>query len=185
MKTIQAAYPEAAVELWTSDEHRLGLKPILRRVWARRGQRVLAVVHHRYQWMYLLAFLCPQTGQTHWWLLPTINLQVFEAALAAFAEAVGASPQRHIVLVLDRAGWHSSRKLQVPEGVHLVWLPPYSPELQPAERLWPLTNEPLANRSFADLAELETVQAQRCLALHAQPERVRAATLFHWWPLVA
>jgi transposase len=79
---------------------------------------------------------------------------------------------------------------KVPVGVHLVWLPPYSPELQPAERLWPLTNEPLANeplanRSFADLAELEAVQAQRCLTLQAQPERVRAATLFHWWPLVA
>jgi hypothetical protein len=57
--------------------------------------------------------------------------------------------------------------------------------LQPAERLWPLINEPLANRLFADLAELETVQAQRCLTLQAQPERVRAATLFRWWPLVA
>jgi transposase len=73
----------------------------------------------------------------------------------------------------------------VPEGLHLVWLPPYSPELQPAERLWPLTNEPLANRSFADLAELGAIQAQRCLTLQVQPERVRAATLFHWWPLVA
>lgn len=49
MKAVQAAYPDAAVEVWTTDEHRLGLKPILRRVWARRGQRVLAVVHHRYQ----------------------------------------------------------------------------------------------------------------------------------------
>ncbi len=133
----------------------------------------------------MLAGVCPQTGQIHWWLLLTINLPVFEAVLAAFAEAVGAGPGRHIVLVLDRAGWHTSRHLQVPQGVHLVWLPPYSPELQPAERLWPLTNEPLANRSLADLAELEAVQAQRCLALQAQPERVRAVTCFHWWPLVA
>ena len=185
MKAVQAAQPAAQVEVWTTDEHRIGLKPILRRVWARRGKRVLAVVHHRYQWMYVLAFVCPQTGQTHWWLLPTINLPVFEAVLAAFAQVVGAGPQRQIVVVLDRAGWHASQRLQVPAGLQLVWLPPYSPELQPAERLWPLTNEPLANRSFVDLAELEAVQAQRCLALQAQPERVRAATLFHWWPLVA
>jgi transposase len=173
------------VERWTTDEHRLGLKPILRRVWARRGQRVLAVVHHRDQWRYLLAFVCPQTGRTHWWLLPTINLQGFEAALAAFAQAVGARAQKRIVLVLDRAGGHASPLLPVPEGVHLVWLPPSSPELQPAERLWPLSNEPLANRSFADLAELEAVQAQRGLALQAQAKRIRAVTLFHWWPLVA
>jgi hypothetical protein len=185
VKAVQAAHPAAQVELWTTDEHRIGLKPILRRVWARRGKRVLAQVHHRYQWMYVLAFVCPQTGQTHWWLLPTVNLQVFEAVLAAFAAAVGAGPQQHIVLVLDRAGWHVSPQLQVPAGVHLVWLPPYSPELQPAERLWPLTNEPLANRSFADLGELEALQAERCLALQTQPERVRAHTLFHWWPRVA
>ena len=185
MKTVQGTFPGAVVQRWTTDEHRLGRKPILRRVWARRGQPVRALVHHRSHWRSLVAFVCPQTGQTHWWLLPTINLQVFEAVLAAFAQALGAGPERPIVLVLDRAGWHTSRHLQVPAGVHLVWLPPYSPELQPAERLWPLTNEPLANRSFADLAELETIQAQRCLALQAQPERVRAATLFHWWPLVA
>ena len=185
MKAVQGTFPGAVVQLWTTDEHRIGLKPILRRVWARRGHRVLALVHHRYQWMYVVAFVCPQTGQTHWWLLPTINLQVFEAVLAAFAQAVEASPERPVVLVLDRAGWHTSRQLQVPADVHLVWLPPYSPELQPAERLWPLTNEPLANRSFTDLAELETVQAQRCLELQAQPERVRAVTCFHWWPLVA
>jgi hypothetical protein len=135
--------------------------------------------------MYLLACVCLQTGQTHWWLLPTINLQVFEAVLAAFAQTVGAGPERQIVLVLDRAGWHTSRQLHVPAGVHLVWLPLYSPEMQPAERLWPLTNEPLANRSFGDLAESEAVLAQRCLELQAQPERVRAVTRSHWWQLAA
>lgn len=185
VKTAQAAHPAAAVEVWASDEHRVGLKPTLRRVWARRGQRVVAVVHPRYQWMYLLAFVCPQTGQTHWWLLPTITLQVFEAALAAFAQLVGAGPHRQVLLVLDRAGWHTSAHRQIPEGVQLVWLPPYSAELQPTERLWPLTNEPLANRPFTDLAELEAVQSQRCLAVQAQPDRIRAITPFHWWPLIA
>lgn len=55
---------------------------------------------------------------------------------------------KRIVLPLDQAGWHTSEKLEVPEGIHLVPLPPYSPELQPAERLWPLVNEPLANQAF-------------------------------------
>jgi transposase len=43
-----------------------------------------------------------------------------------------------VVLVLDNAGWHSSDKLVAPEGLMLAFLPPYSPELQPAERLWEL-----------------------------------------------
>src|ERR1041384_2866461 len=48
---LREQYPEAKIELWSQDEHRIGLKPILRRVWARRGSRVRAVVRPRYQWI--------------------------------------------------------------------------------------------------------------------------------------
>jgi hypothetical protein len=54
--------------------------------------------------------------------------------------------------------------------------------MQPVEHLWPLTNEPLANQRFPDLATLEEIQAQRCLALQQQLELIRQDTLFHWWP---
>ena len=75
-----------------------------------------------------------------------------------------------------------SLKLRVPEHVHLLFLPPYSPELQPAEHLWPLTNTALANRHFATIDDLEDAQAERCVALQARPDLIRSATLFHWWP---
>ena len=73
----------------------------------------------------------------------------------------------------------------MPEGLRLAFLPPYSPELQPAEHLWPLTNEAVANRHFADLAELDAVLAERCLALGEQPEAIKAHTRFPWWPEAA
>jgi hypothetical protein len=53
VQALQAADPEETGELWTVDQHRIGLKPILRRIWCRRGQRPEAVVHHRDQWGYL------------------------------------------------------------------------------------------------------------------------------------
>jgi len=93
--------------------------------------------------------------------LPTVTTDIFALALQHFAQAVGASQQKQIMLVLDRAGSHTSKVLTVPEGLHLLFLPPYSPELQPAEHLWPLSNEPLVNRHFRDLDELEDVQAER------------------------
>ena len=164
------------------DEHRIGLKPILRRVWAPKGATVKAPVAQRYEWMYVFAFVHPQSGRTSWLLLPTVSVEVFSLALAAFAEEVGAGPDKHIILVLDRAGWHSSARLTLPEGIHLAFLPPYSPEVQPAERLWPLSNEPLANRVFTSLDELEEVQAERCRWLQEHPEIVQAHTCFHWWP---
>jgi transposase len=102
--------------------------------------------------------------------------------LAAFARAVGAGPKQRVVLVLDGAGWHTGEAVQVPAGIHLAFLPSYAPERQPAEHLWPLTTEPLANRRFERLDALEAVQAERCLTLQQQPDLIRRHTRFHWWP---
>jgi hypothetical protein len=82
---LQEASPQARVERFRQDEQRIGLKPILRRVWARKGSRVKAVVRPRYQWMYLYGF-----------------------------QEQGVGPNKHLLLVMDQAGWHKGRELQVP-----------------------------------------------------------------------
>ncbi len=139
-------------------------------------------VETRYQWLYLIGFVCPQTGQTYWLIMPSINITVLNLALEHFARGVGAGKNKRIILVLDGAGWHSSKQVVVPEGLELFFLPPYSPELQPAERLWPLTNQVLLNRNFADLDELEQVQADWCLLISERTQQVKALTCYHWWP---
>ncbi|HEV8194688.1 MAG TPA: transposase [Ktedonobacterales bacterium] len=115
-------------------------------------------------------------------LASSVSIPLFEAELAAFARQAGAGPAKQIVLVLDRAGGHTSLRLRVPEHVHLLFLPPYSPELQPVEHLWPLTNSVLVNRHFATIDELEDAQFARCAELQRHRERIRSTTLFHWWP---
>jgi len=179
---VQQAHPEATVELWVTDQHRVGLKPILRRVWARKGSRPTVTVQQRFQWLYVYSFVHPTSGKTEWLLLPTVRADVFTLALAHFAQALGLGPTRRVLLVLDQAGWHTSHELVVPEGIHLLFLLPYSPELQPCERLWPLTNEGVANRSFRSLDDLEEAQAERCVVLQSQSKVIRTLTKFHWWP---
>jgi len=107
---------------------------------------------------------------------------MFEAILADFAKSVGAGSAKRIVLQLDNAGWHGPENLAVPDGIRLVFQPSHSPELQPAEHLWPLVDEPLANRHFAAIDDLDSAVAQRCVRLTAQHDIVRANTLFYWWP---
>lgn len=182
MSAVRAARPDTPVEVWAMDEHRVGLRPILRRVWAPRGQRPVATVRPRYEWTYVYAFVRPATGETYWLLLPTVSAAAASLALRAFAAATGAGAGRRIALVLDGAGWHRGGAVGVPDGVALITLPPSSPELQPAERLWALSDAPLVNRHFADLDALETAQADRCRELRAQPDTIRAHTRFHWWP---
>jgi transposase len=170
------------VELWAEDETRLGLKPVIRRVWAPRGQRPTARFRRRYEWLYLYGFVRPKTGEVFWLILPTVNVEAFSLALAHFAKQLGAGTDKRILLVLDQAGWHTGGKVEVPEGIHLEFLPSRSPELQPAERLWPLTNEAVANRLFEELDGLEEALVKRCVALLEQTELIRSTTLYHWWP---
>jgi transposase len=114
-----------------------------------------------------------------------VDAKVFSLALYHFAEEVGAGKDKRILLVLDQAGWHTGKEVEVPEGIHLGFLPARSPELQPAERLWPLANEAVANRLFEDLDELEDALVERCVALLEQTELIRSLTLYHWWPRAA
>jgi len=151
-------------------------------VWAPRGERPIAIGHHRFEWLYVTGFVEPATGRTVWNIANAICKPLFEAILADFAKSVGAGAAKRIILQLDNAGWHGPRNLVVPDGIRLVFQPPHSPELQPAEHLWPFVDEPLANRYFPTLDELDRVVAQRCVALIDQPDIIRASTLFHWWP---
>jgi hypothetical protein len=110
------------------------------------------------------------------------NTAAFSLALTAFAQEQGVGPNEYLLLVLDQAGWHKSAELVIPEGLHLLFLPSHSPEWQPAECLWPLSNEPLANRVLTSLDGLEQVQAERRRWSQAHPEVIRGHTSFHWWP---
>ena len=98
-----------------------------------------------YKWTYLYGFVHPRSGKVFWLILPTVNTELFSLALEEFAKEVGAGKEEHILLVVDQAGWHTGGEVKLPEGIHLEFLPSGSPELQPAERLWPLSNEALAN----------------------------------------
>ncbi|MFZ5992855.1 MAG: transposase [Deinococcota bacterium] len=185
------------MRLLAYDEHRLGLRPVYRRVWARRGERPWAVGAHRYQWVkaraspvtYLCTFVEPETGESLSLLVDGVDTEVMGWVLRELGAWLGEGEEAWVVL--DRAGWHVSPKVEVPEGIRRVFLPPYSPELQPVEallsprsgvRVWPLVNEAVANRYFRDLGERMEAVAERCRVLEADPQTLRRHTLFHWWP---
>jgi transposase len=76
LREVATAFPQATVELWAVDEHRIGLKPILRKVWTLPtfpGQRLLAPVEHRYDWLYLVGFVHPASGRAMWHLATTVT----------------------------------------------------------------------------------------------------------------
>ena len=178
------AHPGVPVEAFCSDEHRLGLKPVMRAIWAPIGERPVAFGHHRFEWLYVTAFVSPATGACFWYVHTGVSKPYFEKLLHAFAEEAGAGRDRIIVLLIDNAGWHGPANLDVPGGVRLVFRPPYTPQLQPAETLWELVDEPIVNKYILDLETLDAIISRRCVSLEDRPT-LKSRTGFTRWPKIA
>jgi len=153
VQDVQEAHPHKKVEVWFQDEARFGQQGTLTRVWAERGTRPQAVKQTEYEWVYLFGAINPVTGNSSALITPTVNTQYMNAHLRFISDAV--DDQTHVVLVLDRAGWHVAKALEVPENITLLHLPPYSPELNPVERVWAyVKSHYMSNRIYIDYDEL-------------------------------
>jgi transposase len=149
-------------------------------MWAPKGVRPIASNNTKYKWIYVYGFVHPATGKPFWLLMPTVNTVVMNIALAEFAKFANPDGKKLVVLLIDGAGWHTSKDLVIPDGILLHPLPPYTPELQPVESAWPLIKEPAVNRSFKTLDELEQVLIERCKYLSANTEILKGQVGFGW-----
>lgn len=166
--------------MWAEDEARLGLKPIARRVWSLKGRRPTSNGQSKFESLYVFGFAHPATGRNRTLILPKANTAAMGQALADFARWADPDGRKVLVVIVDNAGWHVARKLAVPPNVVLHHLPSCTPELQPAEPLWPLVREGLANKTFASLAALTEPLERRCRWLAGDTAIVKGAVGFHW-----
>jgi transposase len=140
------------VEVWAMDESRFGLQTIRRRRLTARGTKPVGTIQHRFENFYLYGAIAPRTGDGYFLGLPTLQADLFQVFLDAFARA---RPDTLNVLLLDNSRCHTSQDLVVPANVVLLFQPPYAPELNPAERVWEALKEELAWACVADLAALQ------------------------------
>ena len=112
----------------------MGQKNKITRRWARRGTRPSAPRDQRTQSAYIFGAICPAAGKAAGLVLPRCDTQAMVLHLAEISRAVASGA--HAVVLLDQAGWHTSRKLPVPDNLTLVPLPAKSPEMNPSENVW-------------------------------------------------
>jgi transposase len=135
------------------DEARFGQQGTITNVWAPRGSRPAAVKQTRYEWVYLYAAVEPATGASAALIAPNVDTVTFNAFLKILNKEI--QPGEHVVLIMDRAGWHKSNALMLPENITILLLPSYSPELNPIENLWHyLRSHYLSNRAYEDYDHL-------------------------------
>ena len=122
------------MEIWFTDEARVGQQGTLTRVWAKRGSRPRAPRDRRFEWAYLFGAICPERSTGAAIIMPDVNVAAMNEHLAEISRRV--SVGAIALLVLDGAGWHSSPRLTLPDNIVWLPLPPYAPELNPMENVW-------------------------------------------------
>src|ERR1700722_690013 len=165
------------VKIWVADESRFGLHTQSRRCWALRGQRVVIPQQQRYEWEYVYGALEVVQGGAEFCFLPSVSLELS----CCFLKQIAASdPSAEHVVIWDQAGFHPRPGAPgLPARIHVLPLPPYSPELNPVEGLWDQVQDCTCNRRHADLDELETTLTEALRPFWETSSKV--LSLIHHW----
>jgi transposase len=171
VRSSARTHPGREIQIWVQDEARFGQKGSLTRVWARRGSRPRAPKQTQYESLYLTGAVCPATGAAAAILTPRISAEVINLFFQELATQIPDGV--HVILIWDQAGFHVSHELRVPENVSLLFLPPYSPELNPMENLWHyLRSHQWSNHVYQDYTALLDAATQAWRALCLVPARI-------------
>ncbi len=175
MEAVGAAHPGKRVTLWCQDEARVGQKGRVCHRWFTRGQRPPGLCDRRYTWAHLFAAVRPATGQGFALVLPEATTATMQVFLDRFAAQL--APDEHAAVLPDQAGRHGAHGLVVPGNVTLVPLPPYSPQLNPVERVWLYLRERHLSHRLLD--GYDAIVDACCAAWNQlTPQRLRSLTSY-------
>ena len=144
---IQLKYIDKTVELWYQDESRFGQQGYLSYRWQRKGKRTECIKQQEFENTYYYGAINPSNGDKFSLLFPYCNSETTSYFLNKLSDKIGSD--KIAVLIMDQAGWHKSKTLKIPNNIKVFHLPPYSPQLNPIERVWQyLKKKYLSNRVF-------------------------------------
>jgi transposase len=165
------------VKIWVADESRFGLHTQSRRCWALRGQRVVIPQQQRYEWEYVYGALEVLEGDAQFRFMPSVSLEFSRDFLGQIAAS---DPSAEHVVIWDQAGFHPrAQDVHLPERIHLLPLPPYSPELNPIEGLWDQVQDVTCNQRHVSLDALEESLTRALRPFWETPAKV--LSLIHHW----
>lgn len=160
------------------DEARFGRINSPRACWAPKPVRPVVRKQTVREYTHVFGAVSPRDGVHDSLILPNADTR----AMSCFLGEVGRRhPEEHILMFMDRAGWHTSKALRVPENMELGFLPPYSPELNPEEQVWDELREKFfGNRLFGSMEAVEDAAVIGLLHLEASPLALSRLTMRSW-----
>ena len=178
-QVVSTLAPATPIEVWFQDEMRVGQKNSLVYQWAKRGSRPRQPKDLRYQNAYVFGAVCPSRDTGAALIMPRADTEAMQAHLDIIGETV--APGAHALLILDKAGWHTTPRLRAPANVSLVFLPPACPELNAAENIWQyLRQNYLGNRVFENYTAILDACQDAWRKLTAETGRIKSIANRKW-----
>lgn len=134
IQTVADNNPDKKIEIWFEDEARAGQKGSLTYRWAETGTRPRVLKDRRYKSAWIFGAVCPNRDVGVGLIFTKANSESMDKFLQEVSKNIEIGS--HAIMVIDQAGWHIAKKLNIPSNITLIRLPPYSPELNPTENLW-------------------------------------------------
>jgi hypothetical protein len=160
------------------DEGRFGRISDARSCWAPLHLWLFVCSQLVREYIYAYVAVCPAGGQMSSMILPWVDARLMSIFLAQTAAQF---PDEYCVMFLDGAGWHKAHELTVLSNMRLLSLPPYSPELNPAEHVWgDIRENDIRNQIFNTLDKVMDTVETSLRHLHEAPEKLRSMTAFPW-----
>jgi transposase len=176
---VAGVAPSKPIEIWFQDEARIGQKNGMVRQWARRGSRPRQPADQRYDSAYLFGAICPARGIGAGLAMPYADTEAMQLHLDEISRTVARGA--HAVLLLDRAGWHTTANLNVPQNMTFIFLPSRAPELNPVENVWQfLRSNWLSNRVFESYEAIIEAACEAWRNLLARPRTITSIGTRAW-----
>ena len=172
------------VDIWLQDEARFGQQNTTTHLWARTGSRPRAVKQQQFEYAYLFGSVCITNGASEAIVVPYVNKDIMKVHLEQISKATPID--RHAVIIMDGAGWHSDDIGSGFNNITIIKLPPYSPELNPIEQVWSwMRQHHLANRSFKGYENIVDEVSNAWNDFISLPERVKNMCTRDWMNLIS
>lgn len=139
--------------LYYADESRFGLLTRIKRVLCLRGVKPIAPFQHKFDYTYLFGAFSPINGNSLILEMPFCNTSTTQAFINELSEM---DSQEFKIVIWDNASFHHSKSLRIPDNICLIFLPPYSPELNPAEKFWWMIKNKTSLKIYTSLDELSS-----------------------------
>lgn len=169
---------EKPIRLMFQDEARFGRITEIKRCWAPKGIRPVGQYQMVREYTYTYAAASPKEGELVSLVLPDANC----VSMNIFLEEVSSRyTEENILMFMDSASWHRANDLKIPSNIDLLFLPPYSPELNPIENLWKEVRQKwFDNKVFKSLSAVEDLLVKALNTLESDRKTVASVTGYKW-----